>query len=210
MSLLASSNALTAPPQISVVIPCLNEEDAVGKVVDQAFEGIKRSGRTGEVIVVDNGSTDRSAEVAAAARRHGRRGAASRVRQRLPRGPRRGTGRVPRHGRRGRYVSAHTSSAEFVEAARSRRRPRDRDRASRGRSMATRCRCLNRFVGQPHPHRHAQPPLRRQGLGRALRHARASPRGAARARPALDRHGVRVRDGVQGVPPRPGGERPTD
>jgi glycosyltransferase involved in cell wall biosynthesis len=54
-----------AAPEISVVIPCLNEEEAVGKVVDQAFEGIRKSGRTGEVIVVDNRSTDRSAEVAA-------------------------------------------------------------------------------------------------------------------------------------------------
>ena len=51
--------------EISVVIPCLNEEEAVGAVVDQAWEGIERSGRTGEVIVVDNASTDRSAEVAA-------------------------------------------------------------------------------------------------------------------------------------------------
>jgi glycosyltransferase involved in cell wall biosynthesis len=58
----------TVPPtalQISVVIPCLDEEAAVGRVVDQAWEGIERSGRTGEVIVVDNGSTDRSAEAAA-------------------------------------------------------------------------------------------------------------------------------------------------
>ncbi len=60
----------TPTPQISVVIPCLNEEEAVGRVVDQAFEGIRRSGRTGEVIVVDNASTDASAEVAAA---HGAR-----------------------------------------------------------------------------------------------------------------------------------------
>jgi glycosyltransferase involved in cell wall biosynthesis len=52
-------------PEISVVIPCLNEEEAVGKVVDQALEGIRRSGRSGEVIVVDNASTDRSAEIAA-------------------------------------------------------------------------------------------------------------------------------------------------
>src|SRR5204863_2907390 len=59
----------TVPPaglQISVVIPCLDEEAAVGRVVDQAWEGIERSGRTGEVIVVDNGSTDRSAEAAQA------------------------------------------------------------------------------------------------------------------------------------------------
>jgi glycosyltransferase involved in cell wall biosynthesis len=52
-------------PQISVVIPCLDEEEAVGAVVDQAWQGIERSGRTGEVIVVDNGSTDDSAEIAA-------------------------------------------------------------------------------------------------------------------------------------------------
>ena len=52
-------------PEISVVIPCLDEEDAVGAVVDQAWQGIRRSGRSGEVIVVDNASSDRSAEVAA-------------------------------------------------------------------------------------------------------------------------------------------------
>jgi glycosyltransferase involved in cell wall biosynthesis len=53
-----------ASPQISVVIPCLNEEEAVGAVVDQAWEGIERSGRSGEVILVDNGSTDSSAAIA--------------------------------------------------------------------------------------------------------------------------------------------------
>jgi glycosyltransferase involved in cell wall biosynthesis len=52
--------------EISVVIPCLDEEGAVGAVVDQAWHGIEASGRTGEVIVVDNGSTDRSAEIATA------------------------------------------------------------------------------------------------------------------------------------------------
>jgi glycosyltransferase involved in cell wall biosynthesis len=57
---------VTAPPEISVIIPCLDEEEAVGSVVDRAFEGIRRSGRVGEVIVVDNGSTDESAKVAAA------------------------------------------------------------------------------------------------------------------------------------------------
>ncbi len=51
-------------PQISVVLPCLDEEAAIGAVVDQAWDGIERSGRTGEVIVVDNGSTDRSGAVA--------------------------------------------------------------------------------------------------------------------------------------------------
>jgi glycosyltransferase involved in cell wall biosynthesis len=55
-----------ASPQISVVIPCLDEEGAVGAVVDGAWDGIERSGREGEVIVVDNGSIDRSAEIARA------------------------------------------------------------------------------------------------------------------------------------------------
>jgi hypothetical protein len=53
-------------PQISVVLPCLDEERAVGAVVDEAFVGIARTGLAGEVIVVDNGSTDRSAQIAAA------------------------------------------------------------------------------------------------------------------------------------------------
>ena len=56
---------MSPDPEITVVIPCLNEEEAVGNVVDQALDGIRRSGRTGEVLVVDNGSEDRSAEVAA-------------------------------------------------------------------------------------------------------------------------------------------------
>jgi glycosyltransferase involved in cell wall biosynthesis len=54
-------------PTISVVIPCLDEEAAVAAVVADAWRGIERSGRTGEVIVVDNASSDRSAERAAAA-----------------------------------------------------------------------------------------------------------------------------------------------
>src|SRR5690349_1491616 len=52
-------------PQISVVLPCLNEEEVVGRVVDQAWAGIERSGRPGEALVVDNGSTDESAAIAA-------------------------------------------------------------------------------------------------------------------------------------------------
>jgi glycosyltransferase involved in cell wall biosynthesis len=62
---LVRSRRVTGPaPEVTVVIPCLNEEAAVGATVDQAWEGIAASGRPGEVIVVDNGSTDRSAEIA--------------------------------------------------------------------------------------------------------------------------------------------------
>jgi glycosyltransferase involved in cell wall biosynthesis len=49
---------------ISVVMPCLNEEATIGPCVTKALEGIRRTGLPGEVIVSDNGSTDRSVEIA--------------------------------------------------------------------------------------------------------------------------------------------------
>ncbi|MDD4735663.1 MAG: glycosyltransferase family 2 protein [Kiritimatiellae bacterium] len=49
---------------ITVIIPCLNEEQSIGESVDRALRGIELSGEKGEVIVVDNGSTDRSVEIA--------------------------------------------------------------------------------------------------------------------------------------------------
>lgn len=48
------------PPDISVVMPCLDEQDSVGQCVRAALQGIARSGLTGEVVVCDNGSTDAS------------------------------------------------------------------------------------------------------------------------------------------------------
>jgi len=55
------------PPEISVVIPCLNEERTVGRCVEAALDGIRAAGLSGEVIVADNGSADRSRECALAA-----------------------------------------------------------------------------------------------------------------------------------------------
>lgn len=49
---------------VSVVMPCLNEEKTIGACVTKALEGIRRTGLPGEVIVSDNGSTDRSIEIA--------------------------------------------------------------------------------------------------------------------------------------------------
>jgi Glycosyl transferase family 2 len=54
-------------PDVSVVMPCLNEEGSVGICVRRAFEGIRRTNLTGEVVVCDNGSTDGSVAVATAA-----------------------------------------------------------------------------------------------------------------------------------------------
>lgn len=50
--------------EVSVVMPCLNEEKSVGICVRKAIAGLAASGRVGEVIVSDNGSSDRSVEVA--------------------------------------------------------------------------------------------------------------------------------------------------
>ncbi|NCD33124.1 MAG: glycosyltransferase [Spartobacteria bacterium] len=49
---------------ISIVVPCLNEASSLAEVVAWAQEGIRRTGLDGEVIVVDNGSTDGSPEIA--------------------------------------------------------------------------------------------------------------------------------------------------
>jgi hypothetical protein len=54
-------------PSVSVVMPCLNEEETVGACVTKAVGWLERRGIPGEVLVVDNGSTDRSVEIAEAA-----------------------------------------------------------------------------------------------------------------------------------------------
>ena len=51
-------------PRISIVMPCLNEAETVAVCVQKALAWLSASGNSGEVLVVDNGSTDRSAELA--------------------------------------------------------------------------------------------------------------------------------------------------
>jgi glycosyltransferase involved in cell wall biosynthesis len=53
-------------PQISVVIPCLNEAKTIASVIAEALEGIRLAGLVGEVVVADNGSTDGSQEISIA------------------------------------------------------------------------------------------------------------------------------------------------
>jgi len=50
--------------ELSCVMPCLNEEETVGMCVKKARETIERLGICGEVIVADNGSTDRTVDIA--------------------------------------------------------------------------------------------------------------------------------------------------
>ena len=54
-------------PDVSVVIPCLDEAESIGHCVQEAFVALRRAGLQTEVIVVDNGSRDGSATLAAAA-----------------------------------------------------------------------------------------------------------------------------------------------
>jgi hypothetical protein len=51
---------------ISIVLPCLDEVESVGACVREALDALAGAGLEGEVVVVDNGSTDGSAVVAAA------------------------------------------------------------------------------------------------------------------------------------------------
>ncbi len=80
---------------VSVVIPCLNEENNIESCVRRASDALSDAGVAGEVVVADNASTDRSAELAANA------GA------RVVHEPRRGYGSAYRAGfavARGRYI----------------------------------------------------------------------------------------------------------
>lgn len=70
-----SDSSLIAPatdvgePELSIVIPALNEELTIGKFVEWCKEGLARAGVAGEILIVDS-STDRTAEIAVA---HGAR-----------------------------------------------------------------------------------------------------------------------------------------
>jgi glycosyltransferase involved in cell wall biosynthesis len=63
----AEQEVATATVQVSVVIPCLDEEAGIVHVVEQARAGLESAGLAGEILVVDNASEDRSAELARSA-----------------------------------------------------------------------------------------------------------------------------------------------
>lgn len=61
----ASGAAVSAPLMtVSAVIPCLNEEQTLSLCIEKALLSFAELGIAGEVVVADNGSTDRSVEIA--------------------------------------------------------------------------------------------------------------------------------------------------
>ena len=54
----------TREPLVSVVMPCLNEEAAIGACIEKIQQTFAHAGLCGEIVVSDNGSTDRSVAIA--------------------------------------------------------------------------------------------------------------------------------------------------
>jgi len=50
--------------EVSVVMPCLNEEQTIGICIKKTLNALKRISSSSEIIVADNGSTDASVEIA--------------------------------------------------------------------------------------------------------------------------------------------------
>lgn len=67
---LTPTSVATVAPELSVVIPCLNESETVARCIDKAWQALRENDIDGEVVLADNGSTDGSREIAAA---HGAR-----------------------------------------------------------------------------------------------------------------------------------------
>ena len=54
----------TEPIEVSVVIPCLNEEDTLASCIEKAQQALREHNIAGEIVVADNGSTDLSRTIA--------------------------------------------------------------------------------------------------------------------------------------------------
>jgi glycosyltransferase involved in cell wall biosynthesis len=67
----AGSGAQASPlPELTILMPCLNEAETLARCIDKARAFLRRSGTQGEVLIADNGSIDGSQAIALA---HGAR-----------------------------------------------------------------------------------------------------------------------------------------
>jgi glycosyltransferase involved in cell wall biosynthesis len=60
----SATGAPRVQPELSVVMPCLNEAQTIGICIRKALDSFERIGIAGEVVVADNGSTDGSQQIA--------------------------------------------------------------------------------------------------------------------------------------------------
>jgi len=67
---LLGTDASAAVPEVTIVMPCLNEADTLATCIDKAHRAFREAGIVGEVVIADNGSSDGSPEIA---RAHGAR-----------------------------------------------------------------------------------------------------------------------------------------
>src|SRR4051794_35957964 len=51
-------------PEVSIVLPCLNEAETIAACITKAWQGLEQHGIHGEVVVADNGSSDGSQQIA--------------------------------------------------------------------------------------------------------------------------------------------------
>src|SRR5947208_16976774 len=50
--------------EVSIVMPCLNEADTLASCIEKAQRALREANISGEILIADNGSTDRSPEIA--------------------------------------------------------------------------------------------------------------------------------------------------
>ena len=62
--MVGNTSAAGGAPELTILMPCLNEGETVGVCIGKAVAFLKRAGISGEVLVADNGSTDNSREIA--------------------------------------------------------------------------------------------------------------------------------------------------
>ncbi len=59
-----TAGAAARPPELTIVMPCLNEAETLAACIQKALQGLERAGVTGEILIADNGSTDGSVAIA--------------------------------------------------------------------------------------------------------------------------------------------------
>ncbi|SKA21664.1 Glycosyltransferase involved in cell wall bisynthesis [Enhydrobacter aerosaccus] len=55
---------MTTAPELTILMPCLNEAETLGSCIQKAWRFVRRCGIPAEVVVADNGSTDGSQAIA--------------------------------------------------------------------------------------------------------------------------------------------------